>query len=42
VAALAVKGRAPMTGHRRDQFGPAWADVNSNGCDTVMTCWPAT
>jgi hypothetical protein len=23
-----------MTGYRRDQFGPAWADVNRNGCDT--------
>jgi len=34
LAALAVKGRAPMTGYRRDQFGPAWADVNRNGCDT--------
>jgi hypothetical protein len=34
LAALAVKGRAPMTGYRRDQFGQAWADVNRNGCDT--------
>jgi hypothetical protein len=23
-----------MTGYRRDQFGPSWADVNRNGCDT--------
>jgi hypothetical protein len=29
-----VKGRAPMTGYRRDQFGQAWADVDRNGCDT--------
>lgn len=32
--ALPVKGRAPMTGYRRDQFGPAWADTDHNGCDT--------
>lgn len=31
---LAVKGRAPMTGYSRDQFGQAWADVDRNGCDT--------
>lgn len=31
---LAVKGRAPMTGYSRDQFGQAWADVDHNGCDT--------
>ena len=31
---LAVKGRAPKTGYDRDQFGPAWADVDHNGCDT--------
>jgi hypothetical protein len=31
---LAVKGRAPKTGYTRDQFGQAWADVDSNGCDT--------
>ncbi len=34
LAALAVKGRAPKTGYSRDAFGPAWADVDSNGCDT--------
>jgi len=34
LARLAVKGRAPMTGYDRDQFGPAWADVDHNGCDT--------
>jgi hypothetical protein len=31
---LPVKGRAPKTGYARDQFGPAWADVDHNGCDT--------
>ena len=31
---LAVKGRAPMTGYSRTEFGPAWADVDRNGCDT--------
>jgi hypothetical protein len=34
LAGLAVKGRAPMTGYSRAQFGPAWADANRNGCDT--------
>jgi hypothetical protein len=38
LAVLAVKGRAPMTGYSRDQFGPAWADVNRNGCDTRTIC----
>jgi len=32
--ALPVKGRAPKTGYSRDAFGPAWADVDQNGCDT--------
>jgi hypothetical protein len=31
---LDVKGRAPMTGFDRDEFGPAWSDVDHNGCDT--------
>ena len=31
---LPVKGRAPMTGYSRSQFGQAWADVDRNGCDT--------
>jgi len=31
---LPVKGRAPMTGFSRAQFGPAWLDVDRNGCDT--------
>lgn len=32
--ALTVKGKAPMTGYDRSQFGPAWKDVDRNGCDT--------
>jgi hypothetical protein len=31
---LTVKGRAPKTGYAREQFGPAWSDVDRNGCDT--------
>ena len=31
---LGVKGRAPKTGYERSQFGPAWSDVDRNGCDT--------
>ncbi|MFJ2031008.1 HNH endonuclease family protein [Streptosporangium sp. NPDC087985] len=31
---LQVKGRAPLTGFDRARFGPAWADVDHNGCDT--------
>ncbi len=34
LAGLPVKGRAPMTGYSRAQFGPAWQDVDHNGCDT--------
>lgn len=34
LAAIPVKGRAPKTGYNRDQFGPAWKDVDRNGCDT--------
>ncbi|KGM11318.1 HNH endonuclease family protein [Cellulomonas bogoriensis] len=34
LASLPVKGRAPRTGYSRDEFGPAWADVDRNGCDT--------
>lgn len=30
---LAVKGRAPMTGYDRAQFGQAWLDTDRNGCD---------
>lgn len=34
LAGLDVKGRAPTTGYSREEFGPAWADVDRNGCDT--------
>ncbi len=34
LATLEVKGRAPLTGYERAAFGPAWADVDRNGCDT--------
>jgi hypothetical protein len=34
LATLAVKGRAPKTGYSRELFGPAWSDVDHNGCDT--------
>lgn len=34
LADLAVKGRAPKTGYSRAEFGPTWADVDRNGCDT--------
>ena len=34
LATLPVKGRAAKTGYSRAQFGPAWADVDRNGCDT--------
>lgn len=39
LAPIATKGRAPMTGYDRDDFGPAWSDDNDepyghNGCDT--------
>jgi hypothetical protein len=31
---LRVQGRGPLTGYEREAFGPAWADVDRNGCDT--------
>ncbi|WP_231391896.1 HNH endonuclease family protein [Arthrobacter sp. 35W] len=34
LAGLAIKGRAPKTGYSREEFGPAWTDVDHNGCDT--------
>jgi hypothetical protein len=34
LARLEVKGRAPMTGYDRAQFGAAWLDTDRNGCDT--------
>jgi hypothetical protein len=33
LAALPVKGPAPLTGYSRAAFGPAWADVDRSGCD---------
>ncbi|WP_028803908.1 HNH endonuclease family protein [Streptomyces sp. 142MFCol3.1] len=34
VDSLIVKGRAPKTGYSRERFGTAWADTDSNRCDT--------
>nr|WP_233565914.1 HNH endonuclease family protein [Cellulomonas sp. PhB143] len=34
LAALPVRGSAPGDGYDRDEFGPAWDDVDGNGCDT--------
>jgi hypothetical protein len=34
LATLPVKGRAPMTGYSREEFGQAWLDADRNGCDT--------
>lgn len=34
LATLPIKGRAPKTGYERALFGPTWADVDRNGCDT--------
>jgi hypothetical protein len=34
LATIPVKGRAPKTGYARGEFGPAWTDVDRNGCDT--------
>ena len=34
LSGIPIKGRAPKTGYDREQFGPAWADVDHNGCDT--------
>lgn len=34
LASLPTAGRASMTGYAREQFGPAWADIDRNGCDT--------
>ncbi|MGP4994548.1 HNH endonuclease family protein [Glutamicibacter ardleyensis] len=30
---LSVKGKAPKTGYARSKFGPAWKDIDKNGCD---------
>ena len=34
LAKLVVKGRASKVKNMREQFGPAWKDMNHNGCDT--------
>ena len=34
IETLPVKGRAPKTGYSREAFGPAWADIDGNRCDT--------
>lgn len=34
LSGLQVRGRGPMTGYSREQFGQAWADIDRNGCDT--------
>jgi hypothetical protein len=34
VSKLQVKALAPKTGYSRAQFGPAWKDVDRNGCNT--------
>ena len=34
LATLPIRPRAPRDGYRRDNFGPAWLDVDQNGCDT--------
>lgn len=35
LATLPVKGKAPLTGYDRvGDFGPAWKDMDRNGCDT--------
>lgn len=30
---ITIKGRAPKTGYSRDMFGPAWPDLDNDGCD---------
>ncbi len=34
LAGLPVRTAGGQSGYSRDQFGPAWADVDHNGCDT--------
>ena len=34
LASIPTKGRAPKTGYKRAMFGPAWKDMDKNGCDT--------
>jgi hypothetical protein len=35
-----VKGRAPKAGYSREKFGAAWADTDSNSCDTRVVSMP--
>jgi hypothetical protein len=34
LARLAVKGRAPMTGYERTEYGNGWSDEDKDGCST--------
>jgi len=34
LATMTVRERGAKLGYARDQFGPAWADTDRNGCDT--------
>jgi hypothetical protein len=34
LSALTIKPLASVAGYRRTEFGPAWKDVDRNGCDT--------
>ena len=38
LATLSVRGPGPMSGYSREEFGPAWADVKGNSCDTRVIC----
>lgn len=42
LATLPVKGRAPMTGYDRDQFGQAWGASTATVAIPVTTSSPAT
>jgi hypothetical protein len=33
LASIPIKGKAPITGYSRAQFGAAWTDTDHNGCD---------
>lgn len=35
LSGLAVKAAGPASGYQRSAFGTPWADVDSNGCDTL-------
>lgn len=39
---IPVKGRAPKTGHTRDEFGPAWATLTATAATPAMTSLPGT